>query len=148
MILVSVSTGHFDALIETCNRLADRYEFFGQIGRCTTIPVFPYFRMAPPETLEEHIRKAELVVCHGGTGLLSSVYREKKRCVIVPRQRRYGALSDEQVPLARRWAELGMGTLCLDLDELEHAIPRCRAAEPTFRDYPPLGAAVRDLLHG
>ena len=146
MIFVVASTGKFDALIEACERLRDRYAFVGQIGTGPFTPSFPHYRTAPLERIEADARRAEIVVSHGGCGMLSLLYRLRKPCVVVPRQPRYGAPNDEQVPLARKWAELGMAVLCMDLVELEGAIAACRSRAPSFPEFPALGDAIRPLL--
>lgn len=146
MILVAVSTGHFDPLIEACSRLGSRYAFLGQIGSGTVVPPFPHFRTAPPEEIERRMAEAELVVTHAGTGMLSQLYRLTKRTVVVPKQSRYGESNDGQVELARKWAELGICTLCMDVDRLGEAIEKCRESTPHFPRLPSLGAHFRDLL--
>lgn len=146
MILVVVSTGHFDALVEQCVRLGNRHEFYGQIGSSAVLPSFPYERTLPPSRLEKLIEGAELVVSHAGTGMLSMIYQYRKRAVVVPKQRRYGEANDGQVELARKWCELGMGVLCLDVDGLESAIETCRHLTPVFPAFPRLGDSLsRDL---
>jgi UDP-N-acetylglucosamine transferase subunit ALG13 len=71
--------------------------------------------------------------------MLSQLYRLKKRCVVIPKQIRYGESNDGQVELARQWAELGMAILCLDVEGLEAAIAQCRRTSFTFRVFPSLG---------
>jgi len=139
MILILVSTGHFDPLIQACERIKDRYDFFGQIGMSETVPSFPFVRTAPPEKIQEWIRSAELVISHGGTGMLSQLYEMKKPTIICPKQKRYGEANDSQVELARKWAELGMGILCMDVNEVEQAIQKCRQQTLKFPVLPRIG---------
>ena len=139
MILILVSTGHFDPLIQACDRLSKKYEFFGQIGMSETEPSFPFVRTAPPDQIQKWIQSAELVISHGGTGMLSQLYEMKKPTVICPKQKRYGEANDSQVELAKKWAELGMGILCLDVDEIESAIQKCRGQTLDFPVFPRLG---------
>ena len=146
VIFVVASTGKFDALVEACDRLADRYEFVGQIGSGAFNPSFPHYRAASPERIEADAARAEIVVSHGGSGTLSLLYRLRKPCVVVPRQTRYGAPNDEQVPVARKWAELGMAVLCMDVVELEAAIASCRSRAFSYPEFPALGDAIRPLL--
>mgnify|MGYP001500598681 CR=1 FL=1 len=53
MILVTVSTGHFDALIEECGKLYPKYDFFGQIGSSLVTPPFPHAKVLPPGEIED-----------------------------------------------------------------------------------------------
>jgi UDP-N-acetylglucosamine transferase subunit ALG13 len=142
VIFVTVSTGHFDPLIAACAALSDRESFLGQIGSSTVEPPFPHYRTGEPEKIIEDMRKAELVISHAGTGMLSMLYRLKKPCVVIPKQIRYGESNDGQVELGRKWAELGMGILCLEVDQLEAAIARCRRATFTFPQFPLVGHAL------
>ena len=146
MIFVVVSTGHFDPLIAECNRLRGKFEFRGQIGSGTVEPGFSHFRTCEPQDLEREMREAELVVSHAGTGMLSMLYRLQKRAVVIPKQIRYGEANDGQVELARKWGELGMAVLCMDVNDLERAIDECRQRPPRFPSFPSLGSHLRQYL--
>lgn len=146
MIFVTVSTGHFDPLIERCNQLRHQYEFVGQIGSGKYIPDFPHFRTGTPEEIESHMERAELVISHAGTGMLSSLYRLRKKSVVIPKQKRYGESNDGQVELARKWAELRMCVLCLNIDEISAAIEQCRKLELSFPQFPSLGHRLNSIL--
>jgi UDP-N-acetylglucosamine transferase subunit ALG13 len=146
MIFVVVSTGHFDPLIQQCDRLRDQFPFKGQIGSGTIVPRFSHFRTGEPQEIEREMREAELVVSHAGTGMLSMLYRLKKKAVVIPKQIRYGEANDGQVELAKKWGELGLGVLCMDVDQLESAILECRRREPRFPAFPSLGESLRKEL--
>jgi|688.fasta_scaffold297310_3 UDP-N-acetylglucosamine transferase subunit ALG13 len=139
MILILVSTGHFDPLIEACNDLRNRYDFFGQIGMGYFEPQFRFVRTAPPSEIQRLIKEAEIVISHGGTGMLSQLYQYKKPTIIVPKQVRYGEANDSQVELAVKWAELGMGILCMDVKKIRNAIEKCRQQSFSFPEFRPLG---------
>jgi len=139
MILILVSTGHFDPLIQACDKLGQRYDFFGQIGMSYTEPSFPFVRTASPSEIERLIQKAEIVISHGGTGMLSQLYQFERPTIIVPKQVRYGEANDSQVELAVKWAELGMGVLCMDVDRIEEAIKECRKRKFEFPKFPKIG---------
>lgn len=145
MIFVTVSTGHYNLLIETCNRLSKFYEFYGQVGSTTVTPVFPYYRMAPPEKLISDMMAAEIVVTHGGTGVLTDLYRMRKPCIVVPKQLRFGE-NDLQVDLACRWARLGMGILCMDPRDLRLAIEEFKKSTFRFPQFPALGTFLRQRI--
>lgn len=142
VIFVTLSTGSFDPLLRACARLTDRYEFYGQIGSSGFTPPFPFVRLCPPTEIEARMKAADLVISHGGTGMLSTLYRMRRGAVVVPRQVRYGAPSDEQVELSVKWAELGMAVLCLDVDELSAAIEKARGFRFRFPELPRLGKAL------
>lgn len=146
MILVVVSTGHFDPLLSACSRLYPRFAFEGQIGSSRVIPPFPWKRTVTPEALRRWMQSAELVVTHAGTGMLSMLYEMGKRSVVIPKQRRYGEANDGQVELARKWDALGLGVLCVDVDGLESAIQTCRQRPLPHVTFPSLGGALASHL--
>lgn len=146
MIFIVVSTGHFDPLIQACSALHPKYDFLGQIGSSAVVPPFKHFKTAAPEVLEKHMAEAELVISHGGTGMLSMLYRLKKKAVVIPKQIRYGEANDGQVELARKWGQLGMATFCLDVNDLESAIETCRKSHPVFPNFPSLGRNINGML--
>lgn len=139
VILILVSTGHFDPLIQVCNQLSSRYSFFGQIGMSTIQPVFPFVRTASPKEIQDWIQKSEMVISHGGTGMLSQLYEFRKPTIVIPKQVRYGEANDSQVELAEKWAELGMAILCLDVNDLEKSIQKCRQTQFQYPAFPKLG---------
>ena len=151
MIFVTVSTGHFDPLIEECDRLfrrdPNRFPFFGQVGSGFYIPKFPHQKVMAPEELDRYMSEAELVISHGGTGMLSRLYRLKKKTLVIPKQIRYGEANDGQVELAVKWAQLGMGTLCMDVRELETKIEECRRLPFSFPQFPKLGESLQKSLN-
>ncbi len=146
MIFVTVSTGHFDPLIRACARLAPRFEFEAQIGSGSFVPPFPHFRTGSTAQIESKMQQAELVITHAGTGMLSMLYRLQKPCIVIPKQMRYGEANDGQVELARKWGELQMGVLCLDVNGLEAAIEACRERNWSFPQIPSLGDGLRNDL--
>ena len=146
MILVVVSTGHFDPLISECNRLANRFDFFGQIGNSTVIPTFSHVRTASQEKLADLMEAAELVVSHAGTGMLSMLYRLRKKTVVIPKQIRYGESNDGQVELAQKWAELNLAILCMNVERLAGAIEECRSIDFIFEARPSLGTHLSEII--
>ncbi len=139
MIFVTVSTGHFDPLIEACDRLREKYEFFGQIGMGTYIPQFKHVKTVPPDELQKFMRDSELVISHAGTGMLSMLYKLRKKIIVIPKQTRYGESNDGQVELAQKWDELKMALLCMDVNALESALERAKHFTPSFASFPKIG---------
>ena len=123
-----------------------KYPFFGQIGSGFYIPQFPHVKMMSPQELDQKMADAELVVSHGGTGMLSRLYRLKKKTIVIPKQMRYGEANDGQVELAVKWGELGMATLCMDVKDLAQKIEECRNTSIEFPIFPPLGTTLEKSL--
>lgn len=145
-IFVGVSTGHFDPLIKKCEELSSQYRFFGQIGSGHVTPSFPFVRVLPLKTLKETMMRAEVIVTHAGTGMLSLCYEMQKRTVVVPKQRRYGEANDGQVELGKRWCEIGLGIFCPDVNELAAAIEKARHHEMGRAEFPALGIRILSLI--
>jgi UDP-N-acetylglucosamine transferase subunit ALG13 len=150
MIFVTVSTGHFDPLIKFCDQLFQRdpkqFPFFGQIGSGVYLPKFSYKKMMAPDELDRAMAEAEIVISHGGTGMLSRLYRLRKKTLVIPKQVRYGEANEGQVELAVKWAGLGMATLCMDVKDLESKIIECRKTEFSFPTFPRLGESLEVVL--
>ncbi len=145
-IFVGVSTGHFDALIKKCEELSTQYQFFGQIGSGYFTPSFPFVRVLPLKTLKETMARAEVIITHAGTGMLSLCYEMQKRTVVVPKQRRYGEANDGQVELGKRWCEIGLGIFCPDVNDLAAAIEKARVLHVGRAEFPALGQRILSLL--
>ncbi len=145
-IFVGVSTGHFDPLIVVCEQLSCEYRFFGQIGMGEVTPSFAFVRTLPLKTLKETMARADLVITHAGTGMLSLCYELEKKVVVVPKQKRYGELNDGQVELGRRWCEIGLGTFCLDVADLKTAIEKARTTDFLRVSFPQLGKTLKALV--
>jgi UDP-N-acetylglucosamine transferase subunit ALG13 len=147
MIFVTVSTGHFDPLIEQCDRIYQRdplnFSFYGQIGSGVHTPKFPHQKIMAPDELNRYMEMADIVISHGGTGMLSRLYRLMKKTIVIPKQIRYGEANDGQVELAVKWAELGMAVLCMDVSELQQKIDFCRRTALSFPAFPKLGDSLQ-----
>jgi UDP-N-acetylglucosamine transferase subunit ALG13 len=146
IIFVTVSTGHFDPLIQACEDLSFKFDFFGQVGSGTVVPTFPHVKRMTPTELSENMANAELVISHAGTGMLSQLYRLKKPAIVIPKQIRYGEANDGQVELALKWAELKMAVLCLDVNELEAKIQEAKTFAFQWPTLPSLGAYLSGKL--
>ena len=146
MIFIVVSTGHFDPLIKECERLRHKYDFVGQIGMSNITPSFPYFRTAPPPQIEDHMKKASLVISHGGAGMTAMLWKLRRPSIIIPKQSRYGESNNLQVELAVKWGEVGMGILCMDVENLEASIEKAKTFPFKFPEYPKLGTHLRSIM--
>jgi UDP-N-acetylglucosamine transferase subunit ALG13 len=81
------------------------------------------------DVLEQRIREAEVVISHGGPGVLASARAAGRVPVVVPRQHGRGEhVDDHQVAYARRLATQPGYEVVLDLADLEPAFDRARGA--------------------
>lgn len=57
---------------------------------------------------EETISKADLVICHGGYGTLSTALKHRKKIIAVPRLHKYGEhVNDHQIQIVKDFTEKG-----------------------------------------
>ncbi len=63
----------------------------------------------PPDEIEPAIERSRYVVCHAGSGVISSALRAGRRPLVLPRREGYGEhFDDHQIQLARRLDDLGL----------------------------------------
>lgn len=135
-VLVAVGTSDrpFDRLLKAVDRLfADgvlALPGFVQRGPNGYAPSHvPGAPLLPAPELEERIRRARLVICHAGAGLLGTCLRLGKRPVVLPRRGRLGEhVDDHQLMLGRALDEAGLIHLAPDEDALVTAIAAARGA--------------------
>lgn len=91
----------------------------------------------PFDRLVEEIRRADIVVTHGGSGSIMLCRRFGRLPVVVPRRRDLGeAVDDHQVPFARRMAGLDEIVLAESRSELVAALDRAVLDPETMRAEP------------
>lgn len=154
MILVAVGTfiRGFDALVDAADGAALRLGLagFAQIGHSIVEPRhLAWKRFLPPAGLRARIAAADLVVCHGGMGLVGEAMRAGKPIIIVPRRGSPTRASPagDQTALARRLAALQPVRVCEEPDRLEAALQAALAPDAGRPDYA-LGSDVPELIAG
>lgn len=145
-VFVAVGTSHFDELVERMDAIASRLDgrVVMQIGIGSYEPRHAaFFRFSP--TLREQIAAADLVVCHGGFGILTESLEQGKRVVGVENSAMY---DNHQVELLTKFAGEGYITWCRDLATLDEAIRAAAASTPRAYERPPctIGARIREFL--
>ena len=126
MIFVTLGTHEqpFDRIIIEINRLikkgAIEEEVFMQVGyRYNTIPVCPYEQFLSMTEMNDHIKKARVVVVHGGLGSIMQAFINKKVPVVVPRQSQFGEhVDDHQLLFSKRIADDKKIIAVFDIEEL------------------------------
>lgn len=143
MIFVTVGTTDFDALAARMDGLAPTLddEVVIQIGRGRYQPQnSAFFRFAP--TLDDHYRRADLVVSHGGLGALVEALRLGKPLVGVSNPDRYDSHQDE---LLCELSEGGYLIWCRRLDGLADDLKRARSMRPRRYEEPP--CRIHEVIH-
>lgn len=100
----------------------------------------------PFDRLVEEIKRADIVVTHGGSGSIMLCRRFGRLPVVVPRRRVLGeAVDDHQVPFARRMAGLDEIVLAESQPELVAALDRA-AEDPTTMRVEPRPERVAEAI--
>lgn len=101
--------------------------------------------------IKKLLERAELVICHGGTGSLVTALRAGCRVVAMPRRFNLGEVYDDhQREIVEAFAARGLVERCEDADDLPAAIARARARPPVCAttDASALAAWLRDYIEG
>ena len=111
-----------DDLAKTCVE-----EIVIQIGYSTYEPCFTkWFRFETPARIQEFISQAEIVITHGGFGIISECLRKGKRVVACARNAKLGEAVNPQIELVTYLAELNLVIPLLDFANLEKSIEKAR----------------------
>jgi UDP-N-acetylglucosamine transferase subunit ALG13 len=130
----------FDELVEAADRAvaALGVEGFAQVGHGRYLPVaMTWGRFLPPDAFTEKLRRASVIVCHGGMGILGDAMRAGRPIVAMPRR---GAPSrahpaNDQTVFVRRLAERWPIEVCEDPADLARMLGRALALGPGQRRY-------------
>jgi UDP-N-acetylglucosamine transferase subunit ALG13 len=145
-IFVAVGTSHFDALVERMDAIAPGLPggVTMQIGIGRVVPKnAPSFRFEP--SLRDRIAEADLVVSHGGFGIMTEALSQGKRVVGVENSE---MMDNHQRELLLKFSEEGYITWCRDLSGLEESILRAAGSNPKPYVLPEstMGARIREFL--
>ena len=83
--------------------------------------------------IQDILRRAEIVICHGGTGSIITALRAGCRVVAMPRRFDLGeAFDDHQQEIVNSFAARGLLEMADDADDLPAAIARARSKKPVM----------------
>ncbi|HEV2363403.1 MAG TPA: glycosyltransferase [Caulobacteraceae bacterium] len=83
------------------------------------------------DEMQQLLREAEIVICHGGTGSLITALRQGCRVVAVPRLLALGEVYDDhQAEITHAFAERGLIEVANTLEELSVALRKARSRPP------------------
>lgn len=116
----------FDRLLKELDRIAagKDMEIFAQVGNTNFKPKnYAFKKFLNEEEYQLAIKKAGLVISHGGAGTIINALRNRKPLVIVPRLKRFGEhTNDHQLDLAKALASRGKAVAVEKISDLESAI--------------------------
>ncbi|MBH0115039.1 exopolysaccharide biosynthesis protein [Novosphingobium sp. YJ-S2-02] len=123
-----------------------------QTGQPLDFPVDPEIDLRetlPFNEVKAVLARADIVVCHGGTGSIITALQQGCRVIAVPRSYTRGEHYDNhQWEIAQAFADRGLLTMVGDDDDIEGAIAKARATEPVCATLEPeeLIAELRSLM--
>ena len=137
MIFITVGSRSFqfdrllkavDLAVENCE-ISD--EIFGQIGSSTyKVKNYQTVDFLDRKEFNQKLNDCDIVLTHGGTGVIVNALTMGKRVVAVPRLAMYHeVVDDHQFQLVKAFEKLGMVTGCYDCDRIGEAIVAAKQKE-------------------
>lgn len=129
----------FNRLLRSVDRLVENGDIedniFAQIGCSDYEPHnYRYKKFLDRTEFADNIVKSDIVITHGGTGVVMEAVKHGKKVIAVPRLARYGEhVDDHQVQLLKQFEDMDIIEVCHDLDHLDETINRVRQKE--YQDY-------------
>ncbi|MCT2398412.1 exopolysaccharide biosynthesis protein [Novosphingobium sp. HK4-1] len=104
----------------------------------------------PFDQVGEILARADIVICHGGTGSIITALQQGCRVIAVPRSYTRGEhYDDHQWEIARAFAGRGLLTMVGDDDDIAGALASARATEPVCATLAPdaLIGELKAVMH-
>ena len=130
--MIFVTTGsqkfQFDRLLKKIDELIEkgviREEVYAQIGYSDYRPEnYSYTQFMDREAFAGKMSQCQIVITHGGTGVIIGAVKQGKKVIAVPRLARYGEhVDDHQVQLLKEFDGMNIICACYDLDKLEEFV--------------------------
>ena len=93
------------------------------------------FDMIPQEEFNELIKKADLVITHGGVGSIMSAVKNEKKVIAVPRLKKYDEhVNDHQLEIINSFKSQGLIIGINDVKELSQALEEVKNFQPKHID--------------
>lgn len=137
--MIFITTGsrsfQFNRLLEAVDKAIESGvitdEVFAQIGSSNyPIKNYKYKGYLNHDEFNEIMENCDVVLTHGGTGVIVNAVKMGKRVVAVPRLAKYQeVVDDHQIQLVQAFEKLEMVTACYDCDKLGKAIREAKYKE-------------------
>ena len=89
------------------------------------------FDMLPKNEFDELIKKADLVITHGGVGSIMSAIKMGKKVIAVPRQKKYDEhVNDHQLEIINTFKNQGLIIGINNVKELPQALEEAKSMKP------------------
>lgn len=131
MIFVTVGTARdFSRLIKKVDEIAGKIkeEIIIQKGQTKYNPKnCKYFKFVSRDKFLEYIKKADIVITHGGVGIIINSLQQGKPTIVVPRRKKYNEhKNDHQMDIAKELESEGEILACYDVEYLEEKIRKAK----------------------
>lgn len=141
MIFVTLGSQkfQFDRLLQKLDELVEQgvitEKIMAQIGASNYLPKhFPYVRFMDREQFAATMDQCDIVVTHGGTGVIITAVKKGKKVIAVPRLAKYKEhVDDHQLQLLHQFDELQIICACYELEDFEENYREIRNKQ--FRPY-------------
>lgn len=137
-VCVGTHTQQFDRLLKAADKLAEKtknnFEFFAQTGHSNFQPKnMKSKKFLDEKEFYEKIDESDLIIGHGGAGLIISGLSKKKKIIIMPRLKEFGEhTNSHQVDIARHLAENKKVLAVFDKKKLEETFDAVQYFEPVI----------------
>ena len=153
-ILIFVTAGShnqgFGRLIKKADEIAKETEedFVIQKGHTDYKPAnAEFFDFASRDEMQELVKKARIVISHGGAGSIIFALNAGKPLIVVPRLKKYGEhVNDHQIELVRAMEKEGKVKAVYDIEHLGPALEAIDDAIPIKREKPVMIEVIKNYL--
>ncbi len=115
----------FKILDELCEEgILDGSQMTAQVGpENYQSPYYKCFDMIPDDQFKALIDSVDLVICHSGTGIVTSSVKKEKKVIIFPRRLEFDEhLDDNQIELAESFSSQGFAMIAHNKEDLKNCI--------------------------
>lgn len=89
------------------------------------------YKIMSAKRLEEYVKQADFVICHGGVGSIVTALKHDKKVIAVPRQEKYNEhVNDHQVQIVEAFNMQGFIKGVTEIENLETAIKELPEFQP------------------
>ena len=130
MIFVAVGTRKFqlNRLLSEIDTLVEKGlikdKVFAQTGYSDYMPKnYDYIDFMPKPEFDNYIHNCDLLITHGGVGIILTALKNEKPTIVFPRLSKYGEhVDDHQLEITEAFVELNYVLQCLDKADLYNII--------------------------
>lgn len=137
--MIFITTGsrsfQFNRLLEAVDKAIENGDVtdkvFAQVGSSDyKVKHYESVEFLNHEEFNKKMQECDIVLTHGGTGVIVNAVKMGKRVVAVPRLEKFHeVVDDHQIQLVQAFEKLGMVTACYDCDKIGSAIEMAKHKE-------------------